>query len=242
MSRYTTIRTKIPDLPSSFKSGKYDYSSPSVKQSNIDTVRKINNTYGSIINTWGNVFFIPNSVIVAFIATESGGVMTKPNRFKATGLMQVTPSAIWESARKWDRTVGSPLPAEASNLLRRNIPEIFTSKSSTVPSASEKKILTLLEKDANFNIMTGTMLLRWLLERFSTQATGGQLNKAMVAYNAGAYIRVLNPQGASNPNKIPVDTVALATNKAVPVESRGYLFKMLGKDGFLSLIIKERVI
>lgn len=242
MASYSIIRVKIPDLPNSFRSGKIDYSNPSVKQGNIEMVRTINSKYQSQINTWGQVFQIPNAVIIAFIATESGGKMTKPNAYKATGLMQVTPSAIWESARKWQPTVSSPLPSQAVQYLNRMIPEIFTSNSATVPSATQKKILALLEKDANFNIMGGTMLLRWLLERFSTQATGGQLNKAMVAYNAGAYIKVLNPQGASNPNKVPVDTLSLAQNRNVPSESRGYLYKMLGKDGFLSLIIKERVI
>ncbi|MBM3417289.1 MAG: lytic transglycosylase domain-containing protein [Bacteroidetes bacterium] len=242
MALYTTIRVKIPDLQTSFKSGKYDYSDPSVKDSNINTIKSINRKYGAIIDVWGGVFLIPNSVIIGLIGTESGGEMTKPNKFKATGLMQVTPRAVWESVRKWDTIVGSPLPSAAVNILKKNTPEIFTSKSETVPSSTENKMLTLLEKDANFNIMTGTLLLRWLLERFSTQSTGGQLNKAMVAYNAGAYIRVLNPKGALIPNKIPVDTVSLATNRAVPKESRGYLYKTLGKDGFLSLIIKDRVI
>lgn len=242
MSKYTVIRQKVPDLPTSFRSGSYDYSTPAVKRSNIAMVQRINAQYGGLITTWGTLFSIPNSVLVAFIATESGGIMAKPNQFRATGLMQITPSTVWETARKWEAIVKSPLPVEASNLLRRNIPEIFTSKSSTVPAATQTKLLTILEKDANFNIMCGTMALRWLLERFSTQATGGQLNKAMVAYNAGAYIRVLNPEGAAKPNKIPVDTIALATNRAVPLESRGYLYKMLGRDGFLSLILKDRAI
>lgn len=242
MANYTIIRAKIPDLPTSFKSGNIDYSKPAAKQANAEMIRKINSTYGSIIDYWGQVFVIPNAVIIGFIATESGGKMFKPNAFKATGLMQVTPIAVWESVRKWSSAVSSPLPSQAVTVLNKTIPEVFTSKSGTVPAATERKILNLLEKDANFNIMCGTMLLRWLLERFSTLSTGGQLNKAMVAYNAGAYIRVLNPQGAANPNKVPVDTLSLAQNRSVPSESRAYLYKMLGKDGFLSLILKDGVI
>lgn len=242
MANYTTIKVKIPDLPTSYRSGRINYSNPSEKMANAGMIRDINSKYQSQINTWGQLFQIPNSVIIAFIATESGGRMLKPNVYKATGLMQVTPSAVWESVRKWQPTVSSPLPNQAVQYLNRVVPEIFTSKSATVPSATQNKLLSLLEKDANFNIMAGTLLLRWLLERFSTQSTGGQLNKAMVAYNAGAYIRVLNPQGISNPNKIPVDTLSLAQNRNVPSESRAYLYKMLGRDGFLSLIIKDRVI
>lgn len=242
MALYATIRVKIPDLPTSYRSGKINYSNPAEKEANADMIREVYSKYKSQINNWGQVFQIPNAVIIAFIATESGGRMLKPNSFKATGLMQVTPSAIWESVRKWQPTVSSPLPNQSLEFLSRTIPEIFTSSSATVPSAANKKILSLLEKDANFNIMTATILLRWLLERFSTQSTGGQLNKAMVAYNAGAYIKVLNPQGVSNPNKTPIDTVSLAQNRNVPAESRAYLYKMLGRDGYLSLIIKDRVI
>jgi soluble lytic murein transglycosylase-like protein len=242
MSKYTTIRVRIPDLPTAYNEKGRNFSSPSEIASNSEMIRRINRTYGSIITFWGGVFSIPNSVIISFIGTESSGIMVKPNKYDATGLMQVTPSALWECARKWQPTVSSPLPTEASQVLNKNVPEIFTSKSSTVPSSAKSKILRLLEKDANFNIMAGTLCLRWLLERFSTESTGGQLNKAMVAYNAGAYIRVLNPRGASNPNKTPVDTLSLAQNRAVPAESRGYLYKMLGKDGFLQLILKNRVI
>lgn len=78
-------------------------------------------------------------------------------------------------------------------------------------------------------------------ERFSTMQTGGQLNKAMVAYNAGVYICALNVS-SNQPITNPIDSTSLATNRLVPAESRGYLIKMLGKDGFLSLIYIEKAI
>ena len=87
--------------------------------------------------------------------------------------------------------------------------------------------------------MVGTMALRWLLERFSDLRVG-QLNKAMVAYNAGAFTKSLNR--GDKPIVQPIDTIKLATNPSVPIESRGYLYKMLGKDGFLSLIYKDKVV
>lgn len=241
MAKYTQIRIKVPDIAAPFRSGTTDYSKDSTKKGNADMIRRIKSEYGVIIQRWGIVFDIPDGIIIGFIATESGGKMLPANVYKATGLMQVTPNAIWECARKWESTVGTALPPEALAELNRKTPEILSSKSSTPTAAQANKIIGLLQRDANYNVMAGTLILRWLLERFSTIQTGGQLNKAMVAYNAGAYIRVLN-ESAAKPIKTPIDSTSLATNRQVPAESRAYLYKMLGRDGFLSLIFKDRVI
>lgn len=241
MSSYKIIKVKIPDLPTPYRSGNINYSSPADKRGNAAIIRSIKNTYGGVIAKWGEVFVIDDGIIIAFIATESGGKMLAPNRFKATGLMQCTPNALWECVRKWKATTKNDLPQQARTVLNAQVPSIFTSKSDKPDALSEKRILTALQSSADFNVMSGTLVLRWLLERFSTSITGGQLNKAMVAYNAGAYIRPLNVT-ASNPITAPIDTLVLATNRLVPLESRNYLYKMLGVDGFLSLIYKDKVI
>lgn len=241
MAIYKTLRIRVPDIKTSFKSGSTDYSKPAIKAANADVIRDIKSTYAVPINRWGTVFEIPDGVIIAFIATESGGRMLGANVYKATGLMQVTPNALWECVKKWRSMVKTELPAQAVAELKRTVPEIFTS-SAVAPSATvSNKIIKLLQNDANFNIMSGTLILRWLIERFSTVQTGGQLNKAMVAYNAGAYIRALNVS-STQPITNPIDSTSLATNRLVPAESRGYLYKMLGKDGFLSLIYIDKVV
>ena len=241
MGIYKTLRIKVPDIKTSFKSGGTDYSNPSTKAANAEVIRDIKNTYGSFINRWGVVFEIPDAVIIGFIATESGGRMLGANVYKATGLMQVTPNALWECVKKWDSTVKTALPAQAVAELKRMLPEIFTSSAAAPSATVSNKIIKLLQNNANFNILSGTLILRWLIERFSTVQTGGQLNKAMVAYNAGAYIRALNVS-STQPITNPIDSTSLATNRLVPAESRGYLYKMLGKDGFLSLIYIDKVI
>jgi hypothetical protein len=89
--------------------------------------------------------------------------------------------------------------------------------------------------------MSGTLILRWLLERFTDDSGISQsLNKAMVAYNAGAYRVVLGSDKRGR--ETPVDSTSLVTNRSVPFESRSYLLKMLGKDGFLELIYKDKAI
>lgn len=239
MSKYSSVSFKVPDLEKSFKQGAYDYSDPSVKEANKKVLREINSKYGNLIRFWGSAFEIPPYVLIAFIATESGGKMLKPNRFQATGLMQVTPVAIWDCATKWNTEVDAPMPQEAVSEITKKSPELL--RRGTLTNPIRLKLLALMEKDASYNIMAGCIVLRWLLDRFSTLLGGGQLNKAMVAYNAGAYTRALTTKGAK-PITTPIDTTALATNKLVPVESRGYLYKMLGKDGFLSLLYQQKAI
>lgn len=239
MSKFSTIRVKVPDLPTPFRSGNVNYSQPHVKVANTKMIRDIKAKYGSLYNKWGEVFEIPNGILNGFIATESGGQMAKPNVFKATGLMQVTPNTVWETARKFRSQTGVDLPSEVRAEITRRIPTFFTSKDIQPNSATERTLLNLLEKDANFNIMVGTTTLRWLLERFSHLRVG-QLNKAMVAYNAGAFTRSINR--GTTPITEPIDTIKLVSNRLVPIESRGYLLKMMGKDGFLSLIYKDKVI
>lgn len=233
MSRYSSVKVE-PNIKSSFKDNGYNYSSRYVKASNIRMIKKINNEYGKIIEYWGNVFEIPKGVLIGFIGTESGGKMSKPNEYKATGLMQVTPNAA-STVFDWKKEVSTPLPQEAVDEINKKLPSLLTGKFPIIP------LLNLLQNDSSFNIMMGTLVLRWNLERFSTFITGGQLNKAMVAYNAGAYTKAL-VIGGSKANKIPVDSTSLALNKKVPKESRGYLYKMLGIDGFLNLIYKDKVI
>lgn len=235
---YSQITVRVPDIKSSFKTSGYDYSSPEVKIANIKLVQKINATYRSIINKWAQIYQIPEGVIIGFIATESGGIMAPPNQYQATGLMQVTPSAIYEVITKWNSEVQTAIPQDTINLINQKVPDLLKSK--TLTSSLKSKILSNLQHDANFNVMAGTSILRWLLERFSSILTGGQLNKAMVAYNAGAYTKSISR--GTKAILDPIDSTTLSRNPLVPAESRAYLLKMLGKDGFLQLIYKDKAI
>jgi soluble lytic murein transglycosylase-like protein len=233
---YSKITLELPDIKKSFGIGNNSYSNSSVKFQNVKMIQQIDKNYGKLFSYWGGIFDIPKGILIGFCATESGGTMVKPNRYKATGLMQVTPSAIFECATKWRNEVSTPLPIEATNILNAKVPTLLNGGTL---SSLEGTLLNLLTNDANFNIMSGSLVLRWLLERFSTFLSGGQLNKVMVAYNAGAYTRAL---GGAKANKMPIDSTTLSQNSLVPKESKGYLIKMLGIDGFLALIYKDKVI
>ena len=234
---YSKLTIKIPEVNNTYN----DYSTDSGKQANIQTLKDINEKYGTFCEKWGKTFDIPKGVIISFIATESGGKQRLYN-FCCYGLMQVSPDIVWEYPTKWDSTVGSSLPQEVKNILESKASGILTAKkfNSTLDSKLKKALLD----DASFNIMCGTMCLRWLIERFSNFLTGGQLNKAIIGYNAGAYTTHLNTfvLGIRTPNKIPTDTTTFVNDKKIPLETRSYLIKMLGVNGYVSLVYKDKVI
>ena len=66
---YSKLTIKIPEVNKTYD----NYSTASGKQANIQLVKKINANYGNITEKWSKVFDIPKGVLIAFIATESGG-------------------------------------------------------------------------------------------------------------------------------------------------------------------------
>lgn len=239
MSKYSRTEVIVPDIAQPFSG----YSTKSIKASNIAMVQAIQKNYGASIKRWAQVFEIPEGIIVGFIATESGGRQNIVNRAfpNIKGLMQVSDSTIYDVVVKWKVEVDSDRPAEMDASLKAKIPELLTRKTSDkMTAAIGTKIVAFAGADADFNIMMGTAILRWLLERFSTTLGGGQLNKAMVAYNAGPYNKAIS--SGTKAITTPMDSTTLANNPRVPDESRGYLYKMLGTDGFLDLIYKQKAL
>jgi hypothetical protein len=256
--KYSRVSVVVPDIQRSF---------PGYAQSisqNIALLKSIDQKYGNSLQYWGSIFEIPKGVLASFMATESGGSFTSVNSFQACGLMQVTPNSLWETARKWRSVVSSDMPIEAVNKIKAKLPFIYTAPSSQVqPSGSfscrglanlactrwreattgqRKQMIEALTTDNDFNIMCGTLVLRWLLERFSSPVSGynlGQLNKAIVGYNAGAYLKSLGGTSLAAA-KIPIDTTTLFGR--VSAEPRNYLLKMLGQKGFLELVYKNGAI
>jgi hypothetical protein len=226
----------VPDIEKTY----LNYSTKSVKNSNIAMLKRIKSQYGVIISKYAKIFKIDSGIIIAFIATESGGNQNIKNASfpDIKGLMQISPAGVFDTITKWRAESSEPLPPQVVASIRIKIPELLQ-KGVKYTSQLKSKIVRLTGTDVDFNIMTGVALLRWLIERFSSPIFGGQLNKAMVAYNAGAYTKSL---GGINPDVSPIDSAILAQNVKVPLESRNYLLKMFGIDGFLSLIYKDKVI
>jgi soluble lytic murein transglycosylase-like protein len=100
-------------------------------------------------------------------------------------------------------------------------------------SAVKSEIRRALQNNSEFSIAIGTAVLRWLLEAFK-DGDVASINKVMVSYNAGYY-------SMRNKVKGKLTTEQLLNNKTIPLESRGYLLKMLGVNGFLDLWFKNNL-
>lgn len=234
---FSSITIKVPEVNKAFTGY------PSAVTQNTKLIREINTRYGALCEKWGKVFDIPKGVLIAFIATESGGQESVTSFVGCCyGLMQVSPAAVFECSTKFKKSTGVELDISVRNSLIAVVPTLFTKP---FDNNMKSKIRSALFK-ADFNIMCGTMVLRWSIERFSTIFTGGQLNKAIIAYNAGAYSSAINSKspitGNTTPDKFPVDTAKYVVSTKVPKESKNYLLKMLGVDGFLYLIYAKNVI
>ena len=232
MGKYTTLAIKVPDVNRSFAQGNYKYSSPEVIKANKSIMDSVYKNFGTFINTWGIEFEIDDSIIIGFISTESGGKNSPPNKFDATGLMQMTPNTVWEVLSKWKAIVGSPLSSKAISFFNKAIPSSKNYNPNVLPTTAVKNEIRLaLQKNPEFNIAIGTANIRWLLEAFKSGDTAN-INKVMVSYNAGYY-------ATRNKVKGNITTEQIINNKSFPLESRGYLLKMLGVNGFLDLWFKK---
>lgn len=230
MTRFAKIRLSVPDLNRTYVSGTLSYSKASVYSQNLAMLRTIMAINGKNIEKWGNVFEIDREIVTGFIAAESGGRNLSPNEYGATGQMQMTAGALAEAIPKWTAYQKQPMPSEAVNYMNSVAPFLMKLKRDQGMTPTQKKIVVdLLKNEAGFNIMAGCLYLRWLLTKFDAQ-----LNKSMVAYNAGPYLSVIA-------GKVPVTTESLVSNKKVPLESRKYLLKLLGVNGFLDIIFQKKL-
>lgn len=232
---YSKIIIRYPDVNKTYaESTRVNYSQPNVKSANTALLRSVYLQNKSAITKWGSLFDIDNSIIASFIVTESGGKDAPPNQFGATGILQLTAPTVWEILAKWKSMVGSNLPAEAKGFFDKVLPESKNFNPNVLPSSSlRSKITKLLQNNREFSIAIGIANIRWLLEAYSNGVTS-PINKVLVSYNAGYY-------GTKDKIKGNPTTLSMVTNKRIPLESRSYLLKMLGKDGFVQLYFDNKM-
>jgi|LakMenEpi03Aug12_release.lakeMendotaPanAssembly.Ray.scaffolds.fasta_scaffold174298_2 hypothetical protein len=226
----------ISDLPYRFVFGKEDYSLPSVRQGNINTLRGIKNNYGKSILKWSNVFELGEPLLASFIAVESSGKMVGKNNAGAIGLTQVTVVLIRESISKFKNITKVDLPREALTSIKLKAPFLIslTPNNQDLSASETSKLEALLKTDSDFNILMGAMGLRWGLE-ITKALEKTYLQKGIIAYNQSAYGDI------SRYKNKEVKTITLFKDKKIPKETRNYLVKILGIDGFLELYAKENI-
>lgn len=232
MAKFTALSVvNYPDLNVIYS----NYSA--VKQDNINTLLSIKKRFLPFISKWGNLLEIDNSVVIGFIAVESMGKENLgPNAAQATGLCQVTPIAIIEAISKFKTITKQELPAEIKNYINKKSSFLtkLTPNNQTISSKDKTTLLNLLKTDEEFNILMGCICLRWLFELLKFQGKA-ELNRAIIGYNQSAYGRI-----SFYKNK-PVTTEKLYSDKNIPKETRQYLAKLLGVNGFTELILENKI-
>jgi hypothetical protein len=215
----------------------YDFASDRGRHDNTAILQRIAAEYGTPLFRFADALDIPRGIVAGFIAAESGGKMvTRPgSSFK--GLMQCATGPFYDAFVKWSAEVkGAAIPETVRQEVAAKCPQLLQhSMRSYNPSAITGRLAQILETDATFNIMAGAVILRWNLERFA-----GNLNKAIIAYNAGPYNKAIS-QG-TRAITAPADTAMLIRQPQVSGESRGYLKKMLGVGSYLALVYKDKLV
>jgi len=233
---YSKVILKYPDTNKTYVvSSKVDFSQPHIIKGNIALLKSIYLQNKTVINKWGTIFDIDNSIIASFIITESGGEDEPPRGSEqVTGIMQITPATVWEILAKWKTMVGSSLPSEAKAYFDKVLPQSKNFNPNVLPSASLKNsIAKLLYENREFCIACGVANIRWLLEAYSNGVTS-PINKVMVSYNTGYY-------GSKNKIKGNPTTLSMLNNRSISYESRSYLLKMLGRNGFVQLYFENKM-
>lgn len=231
MLKFTKIADFVlPELPYRYVNGVQDYSSQNIIDGNVKILKSIKQKYGSFIKKWADVFELEEPVLTSFIAVESGGKTVGKNGAGAIGLCQLTIVAIIECVSKFKTITGQNLPEEAVSLLREKAPYLLklTANYQTVSSADKLKLEKVLISDPNFNIAMGSLCLRWILE-ITKAGNLVYLHKAIIGYNQSVYGRI-----SAYKNKF-VSVEALYKDKIIPKETRDYIVKVLGKNGYLEL-------
>lgn len=240
MGKFTKLATvDVPDFNVVFQSGNMKYSNLSTKNGNIKICENIKAKFLPYIEKWGDELEINAAILIGFIAIESGGKENlPPNRADATGLCQVTRINVREVVPKFRTITKQPLPEKIQTYLKTKAPFLLEAnfmKTQQLSAANMTKLSNLLQKDNEFNILMGSISLRWIMEflKFDGEA---HLNRVIIGYNQSAYgpIRKFKNQA--------VTTQELYNSKVgIPKETRDYLAKLLGRDGFLQLIIENKI-
>lgn len=248
MLKFTKIADfNLPELPYRYVGGGQDYSLKNIKDGNVKMLKSIKQNYGSFIKKWADIFELGEPVLTSFIAVESGGKMVGRNNFGAIGLTQVTTVAVVECVSKFKIITGQSLPEDVVSLIKAKAPYLLNLTANNQDLGTNKaKLETLLSvqrdskgnaikyNDANFNIAMGALCLRWMLE-FTKAQNLTYLQKSIIAYNQSAYGDISRYKGKF------VSTNTLFKDKKIPKETRDYLVKVLGKDGFLELYAIENI-
>lgn len=221
------IKAKIPALAEAF----YNETASAANLKKIDTVIKPN--YGKFIDPIGVMTNVPSELIQSIIFIESGG--KNINSPYAVGLMQVGAAAASDALVKEmsHERLSSGEIAILKTKLGTRYDSILGNLKPKQKSTGSTWVTQADLQDPEFNILVGTIIFKQLMDEF-TEADGTvRLDKCIVIYNSGRY-------SASSKAVIPFTGTTNEMLKIVPAETKAYILKLLGLNGLLDSIMKQK--
>jgi hypothetical protein len=198
---------------------------------NMASIGRIDDQYGAMIRQYALWSNLPAYVILAWVFVESAGQNAQPNRFQATGLMQVTPATANETIRVEYRT--KRMNTQEKTELIKHIGQarfdciVGQAWDGEKKSCNGNKGVSISSSDLlkpAFNLLVGTLYLKQMVDRH-TEAGMVRLDKVIVNYNAGRYAKV--------PDGTPIELYA----KVGAIETKNYITKVAGINGLLETIV-----
>jgi len=215
------------------------YYTESQAQANKAIVQRIKDApYFSNLEKYSAIENLPIELVIALVATESGGRELGKNSAGAVGLMQIKKIAAFEALRK--ASIAEELDATEKAWVKRVSPEIakndFKIRYGAFEGVDKNKAMNELEEglyNTEFNIFIGTMLLGQVVDSYTEGKDKVYLSKAVAIYN----------QGSGSRSKIDAyDNATDIINKStLGTEGKNYIKKILGKNGYIH-IQKPRIL
>lgn len=204
---------------------------------------------GAMVSKYGNIFraaaaatLLPVQFLYAIAKVESDGSQYFSNGLvnvsgaeRSTGIMQISPSAFYETIFKKELRQNR-LSQDSIDIINKYLPAELAANMNGYknPSAQTLNKVFLALKKPEFNIWAGAMVLRRQIEETANPDGTMRPDKAIVRYNIGDY---------SKPTKLDVfkngDTTSLA--KSVNSITSTYIVKVTGVNGAMDYYFKNKI-
>lgn len=196
--------------------------------------------YISTLRRYARKMSIPENVLIAFYAVESSGNdKVGMNSAGAIGLGQVTRPAAYDAIKR--EIQDGYLTDEEKTYIKRKVPALgkndfrikfgdFEGITYAGSKDVQAQLLTALRDDTEFNIFISSMIVAQLAERYRDSNGVPKLHQVIAHYNGG---RKYGDVSKKYPNAWDA-----AKAPDLPTETKNYIKKLVGTNGFLDVLTR----
>ncbi len=215
----------IPSVSNKFYT---DTEAPQVKEK----MTAIYNSFKGIIDSVSSISNIPKELLKSFIFIESAGKSDAISGAGAVGLMQLIPASasdilVMENKKKrFNDQEKAILTKYLGNRFTDGILKMkFLGDKVTVNGVTSATWITKEDlMNPELNVLIGAIFLGLLIDE-ETDKKGLRLDRVVLRYNRGYFSKIDKA----------LDLPALVVNQ--PTESKNYIYKLLGTNGTLDLLV-----